>query len=175
MAGDGSKIRMGAAWITYGSVAGPVGEIVDLGYTKGGVTVNIESQSHEVTVDQEGIAPVAETLMGRRCSVRCNMAESDYERLSKLLPESDWNGGTDMLRIASGTGAELMDYADELKIYAKANSTDYVIVYKAIPIVNLSATFSFDGERIWPVEFKGFVVATGLTNAGYILGFHEAS
>ena len=44
MAGDGSKVRMGAAWIYFGTVAGQVGEVLDLGYTKGGITFELETQ-----------------------------------------------------------------------------------------------------------------------------------
>lgn len=177
MAGNATSVKMGAAWVFFGTVAGNIGQIVDLGYTKGGINFTLETQGHEVTVDQEGITPIAETIMGRRVSVTCPLAESDYERLSFLMPESTYAADADgfLLKIASGVGASLMDYADELLIVSKADENDWIKLYYAAPIASLQAAFTADGERVWPIQFKGYVVPAGMTNAGYICGLHEGS
>lgn len=177
MAGDGRKVKMGAAWVTFGTVLGNVGQVVDLGYTKGGISFTMETASHEITVDQEGTTPIAETIMGRRVTVNCPMAESNYERLHYLMPESEYStdGTGGLLKIKSGVGGALMDYADEVMITSKQDPEDWIKLYFAAPIANLNASFTADGERIWPVQFKGYVVPAGMTNAGYILGIHEGS
>ena len=173
MAGDGTKVRMGAAWVYYGTVAGRVGQILDLGYTKGGIAFAMETTSHEITVDQEGTTPIAETIMGRRVTVTCPLAESDYSRLHYLIPESDFSNG--LLQIKSGVGGDLMAYADELKIVSKKNVNDWIMLYLAAPVASLNASFTADGERIWPVQFKGYVAPSTSEYAGYILGIHEAT
>lgn len=173
MAGDSTKIMLGAAWVTFGTVAGNIGEIVDLGYTKGGITVTLETGTYEILVDQEGQSPVAETILGRRCTVSVPMAESNYSRLQKLIPDSTY--GSDTLSILSGIGDDLMDYTDELVITSKANGSDWIKVYKAAPIASLNATFAPDGERIWPVQFKGFIPETGHAYAGILMALHTAS
>lgn len=173
MAGDATLVKIGAAWVTFGTLAGNVGEVIDLGYTKGGVAFEMETASHEITVDQEGITPIAESLLGRRVTVTVPMAQSDYEKLQKIIPDSVYNGG--LLEIASGVGADLMDYSDELVITAAADANDYIKIYKAAPVANIRATFTQDGERIWPVQFKGFIPEVGHAHAGYIMALHEAT
>ncbi len=175
MAGDATKVRMGAAWVYYGTPGGNVGEQLDLGYTKGGVTFAMETQSHEITVDQEGITPIAETLMGRRVTVTTPLAESDYEKLQKLIPESSWSAGTSTLEVSSGVGGDLMAATDELLIVSKQNNTDYIKIYKAAPVSNVAATFAPDGERIWPITWKGYVCESTHAHAGKLYMIHEAS
>ena len=173
MAGDGTKVKLGAAWVTFGTVAGNVGEVIDLGYTKGGITVSFETGSYEVLVDQEGESPIAEQITGRRCTVVCPLAETNYEKLSKIMPDATYASST--FKVQSGIGEDLMDYADELKVYAKANHTDWIKVYKAAPIASLQATFLPNAERIWPVVFKGFIPESTHAEANNLIGFHEAT
>jgi len=173
MAGDGSKVKLGAAWAYFGSVAGAVGEVVDLGYSKGGITFTMDTTVREITVDQEGSSPIAATILGRRVTVEIPMAESDFERLQKILPESTYVDG--VLEIASGLGADLMDYADTLLVVSTQDAANYIELYKAVPTTSLRATFLPDGERIWPVQFTGLVVGVGATHAGMILALHEAT
>lgn len=177
MAGDGTRVKMGAAWVYFGTVAGNVGQVIDLGYTKGGISFTMETQTHEITVDQEGITPIAETIMGRRVTVNCPMAESYYSRLQYLIPESTFSadGNGYLLKIASGVGGALMEYADEVQIVSKSDPYDWIKLYFAAPVANLNASFTADGERIWPLSFKGYVVPVGGANAGYIMGLHEGS
>ena len=42
---------------------------VDLGFTKGGVEVTVETETHEVTVDQMGETPINEYITSRTCTV----------------------------------------------------------------------------------------------------------
>jgi hypothetical protein len=176
MAGSGNKIKIGAAWVTFGSVAGEIGEVIDLGYTKGGVTFSMETQSHEVTVDQEGISPVRESILGRRITVTVPLAESDYTKLQALIPDSTVGPdatGT-LLQIRSGLGADLMEFSDVLTITSKDDTEDWIKVYYAAPITSLNAPFVADRERIWPAQFKGFIPPVGNTYAGILCGLHLA-
>ncbi|MFX1253963.1 MAG: hypothetical protein ACFFCZ_20290 [Promethearchaeota archaeon] len=169
MAGDSTKIKLGAAWVTFGTVAGNVGEVVDLGYTKGGVTITMDTTVYEITVDQEGTSPVAATILGRRATVDFSMAESNYQRLQKIVPESTYSSG--LLDINSGIGADLMNYEDELVVTSKASAQDYIKLYSAVPVTSLRATFAPDGERLWPVQFIGLIES----GTSKLLGLHEAT
>jgi hypothetical protein len=173
MAGTATSIRLGAAWVTFGSIAGPIGEVIDLGYTKGNVTFTLETTVREITVDQEGISPVAATILGRRVTVDVPMAETDYARLQKIIPESTY--AAPLMEINAGLGSDLMDYADTLKITSKMNANDWITVYKAAPVASLRATFAPDGERIWPVQFIGFIPEVGHAKAGILVGLNYAS
>lgn len=163
--GDGSKVKLGICDVTYKNVA--------LGYTKGGVNLTVETQTHEITVDQEGIAPVAAIILGRKCTCEVPMAETDYERLSGLMPASVFENGK--LSIASGMGSDLMDYAGLLTLHPhalpKANKQFDINVLKAAPTANIKLTMTTDGEWIYPINFIGFVDA----DTGYILTFGDGS
>ena len=173
MAGDGTKVKLGAAWVEFGTVLGNVGSVVDLGYSKGGITFTMDTTVREITVDQEGSSPIAATILGRRVTVEVPMAESDYERLQKIVPESTYSLGT--LEISSGLGANLMNYADTLKLTSTQDANDYITVYKAVPTTSLRATYLPDGERIWPVQFTGLIPGVLEAHAGKLLALHEAT
>ena len=68
-----------------------------------------------------------------------------------------------------------MDYADELYIVSKLDAQDWIKVYKAAPVASIRASFTADGERVWPVQFKGYIPETTHAHAGKILGLHEAT
>lgn len=61
---------------------------VDLGYTKGGVEVTVETTTHEVTVDQLGTTPISELVTGRSVAVTVPLAETTLENLVAIMPGS---------------------------------------------------------------------------------------
>lgn len=175
MAGDSTKIKLGACWVTFGTITGVIGEVVDLGYTKGGVTLTIDTSTYPVTVDQEGDTPVAEVITGRICVVGAPLAETSYVKLKKMIPDSTYNAVTGLLQIKSGIGDDLMDYADELVLTAKDDANDIVTVYKAAPIVSLQAVYLPNQERIWPTQFRGYIPESGHTYEDILLGLQLAT
>lgn len=58
----------------------------DLGYTKGGVEVEVATETHKVEVDQFGKSPIDEVIMGRTVSVKAPLAETTLENLVKIMP-----------------------------------------------------------------------------------------
>ena len=168
---DATKIRLGVCDVVYDGV--------DLGYTKGGVTLTVETQVHEITVDQEGPSPVGAVIMGRRCTVSVPLAETDYERMESLMPGSTYTGGTGVLDIESGAGSDLLDIAKTLNLHPHGlEATDYrydVNIWKATPVGNIQATMSPDGETIYPFQFIGFVPESGHAHEGVILSMGGTS
>lgn len=175
MAGASGDIKLGSCWVTFGSITGSVGEVVDLGYTKGGVTVSIDTATYPVTVDQEGDTPVAITITGRVVTCMVPMAETNYERLQKITPDSTYNPVTGLLQIKSGIGEDLLDYADVLILTAKNDENDIVTVYKAVPIVSFQATYLPNTERLWPVQFQGLVPESGHAYEDILIGMQMAT
>ena len=72
------NVKLGPCKITYDGV--------DLGYTKGGVEVTVETSTYEVTVDQFGEAPVDEYITGRTVTVSAPLAETTKENLEHIMP-----------------------------------------------------------------------------------------
>lgn len=61
---------------------------VDLGFTKGGVEVEVSTQTYEVKIDQFGETPISELLIGRSVTATVPMAETTLENLVKIMPGS---------------------------------------------------------------------------------------
>lgn len=62
---------------------------VDLGYTKGGVEVEVSTSTHEVTVDQFGDTPIGELITGRKVTVKVPLAETTLDNLVAIMPGSE--------------------------------------------------------------------------------------
>lgn len=77
---DTKNVKLGVCRITWGGV--------DLGYTKGGVEVEIASETKKVMVDQFGNSEINEYIMGRTCKVRAPLAETTVENLQRIMPGS---------------------------------------------------------------------------------------
>jgi hypothetical protein len=78
MASDTRNVKLGVAKITYNGV--------DLGYTKGGVEVEVTTETHKVMVDQFGNSEINEFIMARTCKVRVPLAETTVENLVRIMP-----------------------------------------------------------------------------------------
>lgn len=77
---DTRNVKLGVCRVTWGGV--------DLGYTKGGVEVEVASETHKVTVDQFGSSEINEYIMGRSCKVKAPLAETTVENLQRIMPGS---------------------------------------------------------------------------------------
>jgi hypothetical protein len=77
---DTRNVKLGVCRIVWGGV--------DLGYTKGGVEVEVASETHKVTVDQFGTTEINEYVMGRTCRVKVPLAETTVENLQRIMPGS---------------------------------------------------------------------------------------
>lgn len=78
MASSADNIRLGTCKLRYKGA--------DLGFTLGGVEVEMQTQTKEVKVDQFGDTPVKEYIMGRTLMVKCPLAETSIEILANVLP-----------------------------------------------------------------------------------------
>lgn len=77
MSNDPKNIRLGPCRVRWGGI--------DLGFTKGGVQVEVTTNTKEVSVDQFGDSPVNEYITGRKLTVTCPFAETDLDTLHTLM------------------------------------------------------------------------------------------
>ncbi len=80
MPSNTENVKLGVCTATFDSA--------DLGYTKGGVEVQVQTNTHEVTVDQMGETPIDEIITGRTVQVTIPMAETTLENLARVMPGS---------------------------------------------------------------------------------------
>ena len=154
---DVSKIKLGACKVTWNNV--------DLGYTKGGVEVEITTAKKKIMVDQFGETEVNEYIMGRSVIVRVPLAESDLTLLASVIPGSTLvtNVGPPArkkLNIPTGTGVSLRDLAEQLVLHPANELVTFKDDDFVVPLATASGDITFayrhDEERVFMVEFVGY-------------------
>ncbi|MFC4103599.1 hypothetical protein [Paenibacillus xanthanilyticus] len=173
MASDLTKIKLGPCKVTF-DVGGTSPVVFET--TKGGVVLNYEQTTREVTVDQFGNTAVKELVLGHSATVEVPFAEFDLDKLAKIIPGATLttNGTTPEKKrvdVNATTVIDLFSVAKELKIEplsTTATANDAVTLYKAAPRPNLNYTYSYEGELITNVTFKGYPDADG-----NIIGFGD--
>lgn len=155
MASDTKNVKLGVCTVFYNDV--------DLGYTKGGVEVEVGTETHKVTVDQFGMTEINEYIMKRTVAVKIPLAETTLENLVATMPGSTLVvDSVDPLKrrvdVGTGIGTNLLDIAQELRLRPVGNLTaaeDFVIPLAATPGA-LSYAYKFDDERVFNASFTGY-------------------
>lgn len=153
------NLEMGVCTATF--------KTTDLGLTKGGVEVQIATDTSMIVADQFGDTAIDEIIKGRKVTVKVPMAERDLDKLLVVTPGSTLvtgAAGSKKLTIGSGIGASLRSSAGPLILHPKAQaagdkSRDFVV-----PIANCKGDMTFaykvDDQRVYMVEFHGYVDLT---------------
>lgn len=80
MASSAENVKLGVCRIYFGGK--------DLGFTKGGVEVEVVTDTHEKKVDQFGDSVMDEYIRGRTCTVKAPLAETTIENIAEIIPGS---------------------------------------------------------------------------------------
>lgn len=122
---DTSNVKLGVCQVIYDGL--------DLGYTKGGVEVEVSTDTHKVTVDQFGQSEINEYIQKRSCVVKLPLAETSLENMVKVLP-----------------GATLIDNAvkqvSTVDIVTAANATVYTVTVNGVKYEYTSDADATEGE-----------------------------
>ncbi|CAG9228870.1 hypothetical protein [Burkholderia vietnamiensis] len=78
MASDTKNVKLGICTLFYKGK--------DLGYTQGGVTVTVQTNTHKVNVDQFGQSAINETIMSRDVTIKAPLAETTLDNLVATMP-----------------------------------------------------------------------------------------
>lgn len=155
MPSDTANVKVGVANITFSGA--------DLGYTKGGVEVEVTTEKYTVTVDQFGNSPINDYLIGRSIMVTTPLAETTVDNLVATMPgATKVIDGTDATKIkadvTTGIGTNLIDVADELivKPKAAASENETITIPKAATAGNMSFAYQLDSERVFNVQWNGY-------------------
>lgn len=153
MASSTQNVKIGVCKITFNDI--------DLGYTKGGVEVEVTTDTHKVTVDQFGNTPISEYIMGRQIVVRCPLAETTIDNLAATMPGTTLSGTTTKLaEVSTGVGINLRTEAAELRLHPKdlpeSNETEDLVIPFAATAGSLRFAYKLDDERVFNVEFQGY-------------------
>lgn len=159
MASSTENVKLGVCNVLF--------DEVDLGFTKGGVEVEVQTSTHEVMVDQTGETPIDEIIMGRTVQVTVPMAETTLENLVKVMPGSTLITDTadptkKKVAVSTGVSISLLSLAKKLVLRPKGtNGEDDFVVLKAMTSGALQFAYQTDQERIFNVVFKGYADESG--------------
>ena len=78
MASKTENVKLGVCRVTFDGN--------DLGYTKGGVEVEVQTETAKVDVDQFGKTPINEVIMTRTVTVKAPLAETTVENMVAIMP-----------------------------------------------------------------------------------------
>lgn len=157
MASDTKNVKLGVCKVFFNSV--------DLGYTQGGVEVEVKTDTHKVNVDQFGKTTINEYIMGRDVSVKVPLAETTLDNLVAIMPGATLivDAGDPTIRsveVTNAVGTDLLSLAKELRLHPKALpdsnvSEDFVIPLAATPGA-LKFAYKLENERIFDCDFTGY-------------------
>lgn len=168
MSSDVKNVKLGPCSVTFDSN--------DLGYTKGGVEVEITTTRKKVMVDQFGETEIDEYITGRQVMVRVPLAEHNLTNLASVIPGATLvTDGVDSnkkrIDVSSNIGASLRDLAAELVLSPTnaADANEDFTVFLAAPMGDIQFAYRHDDERVYSVEFTGYV-DTANSNRLYSIG-----
>lgn len=158
---DVTNVKIGVCTVKFNSV--------DLGHTKGGVTVNYSPEYADITVDQYGNTPVDKSLIGEMITIKVPLAESQVANLANVFPLGDLAGATDgRITLGKNAGARLGAQAHQLVLHPSANAvgdlSEDVVIHKAVVHGEVEIGFTNEDERIIEVEFIALVDTTKADN-----------
>lgn len=119
MASDTKNVKMGICSVFYKGK--------DLGYTQGGVTVTVTTNTHKTNVDQFGQTTVNETIMSRDVSVKTPLAETTLDNLVTTMPGASLVGSGGAAATGKITVATIPAEGDTLTVGTTA------FTFKAAP------------------------------------------
>jgi len=137
MASDTKNVKLGVCQIFYDGQ--------DLGYTKGGVEVEVSTDTHKVTVDQFGVSEINEYITKRSLKVKCPLAETTLDNLVSIMP-----------------GASLV--TDGVKANGAIELSGNAAEGESITINGVEFTFSATPAGLYEIQIGADTAAT-LTNA----------
>ena len=160
MPSDIANVKLGVCTVTYNSV--------DLGYTKGGVEVEVETETYKVMVDQFGNTPIKDYITARSCVARVPLAETTLDNLVAVMPGSTLvTDGIDTTKkkveVTTSISTDLQAVGQKLVLHpiaAGADLNDDFTIPIAGVVGNLNYSYKLDEERIYNVEFVAYPDST---------------
>jgi hypothetical protein len=155
MASDTKNVKLGPCKVFYDGV--------DLGYTKGGVEVEVTTETYKSEVDQFGKTAINETITARNVKVTVPLAETTLENLVKIMPGAtlvNTSGGGKRVEVTDSVGVSLLELAEELRLHPQHladtdESEDFVIPKAATP-GGIKFAYRLEEERVYSCEFTGY-------------------
>jgi len=163
-----TNVKIGACRVSYKGV--------DLGHTKGGVTVSYEPEYADKSVDRWGNSKVGRALIGEVLTATVPLVELSIANLLRVMPATSANAGQ-----AATLGRQARDLTGdegELILHplrnADNNLSEDIVIYKAVVTSNVELNYEVDNQTVYEVTFEGYV-DTGRTDGAALGHFGRIS
>lgn len=138
---------------------------IDMGHTKGGVTISIEKNPVKLVVDQFGAAPVDYASNGEMVTVTLRLAETVLRNWKKAVPTGDELGATDArMGVGRNAGFLYSSVAELLVLHpisiADADASEDIVLNKAVCVEDFEVDYTNEDQRIFEMKFTGLVDQT---------------
>lgn len=147
---DCSQVLSGPATVSLGADT--------LGFTQGGVTVNIEPQTRGVVVDKYGETPCKMLHLGDNMRVTANLAQ--WVQAVVKAAYMAGQDGTYFVGIGRAAGYVYTPLALIVTPTVSADAVKAVYMHKAVSVGALELKFDHQDDRIFTVEWQGLLDAT---------------
>jgi len=124
-----------------------------LGATQGGCTAEITHEQYEQVIDAYGSTPIGVYEMATNIILTAPLKEETIAKLLRVLQMA--TDGTTKLNFGRYVGRAQTGY--RLIALPYDDQAHDIIIYKAIPQINWTLTYSNDGERVYETKFKGII------------------
>lgn len=162
-AGNISNLELGPCAVYFGAC----GSEVNMGFTKGGVRVSIESPVVNLTTDQFGQVIMGQILVGRNATVTVPFAESKVSLFAQIIPGASAvtdgvSADSQKVIINTPVGLDLVTIAKSLKLVKAIGNTessdpnDVFRFFKAGPTGRIEFGFDLENQRVYNVEFVAY-------------------
>ena len=167
-AGNIDRLELGPCSVKFGVS----GSEANLGFTKGGVKMSVESPTINLTTDQFGQVIMKQILVGRNAMVTVPFAEGHVSLLALIIPGASAvtdSVSSDSQKIVINTpiGLDLVASVAQSLLLTKAvgntessDANDKFRFFKAAPTGKIEITFDLENQRVYQVEFTAFPDAT---------------
>jgi hypothetical protein len=118
MASDTKNVKVGVCKVFFDGN--------DLGYTKGGVEVEVSTETYKVEVDQFGKSPISETIMARSVKAKVPMAETTIENMVRIMP------GATLVQTGGAKATGTITVATNPSANDTINVNGVVLTFKAV-------------------------------------------
>lgn len=146
-----ANVKIGACSVKFNNV--------DLGHTKGGVTVAYEPEYHDITVDKYGNTVAEKVLIGESLKVTVPLAEYTIANMAIAMPAG--TATADLVSLGKDAGERMLQYAAQLVLHPLANDSDDlsedVVLHKAIVAEPIEFKFEYEGEKVAEVVFQALI------------------
>lgn len=136
---------------------------IELGYTKGGITLTFEREFADLTADKFGTSALEKALTGSKLMAVVRLAEVTKENLSKAIPEGrfDAAGSDSKLGFGRATGYLLRQHAGELRLHPRNKDvndrSEDIYLHLAVSTEPIEMDYLVDEQRIVEVTFEALV------------------